>query len=172
MPRPASAPPPPAKKRRLSKTMKKRIARIGGILKRYDAANARAVVVPVKHPRRRPRSRALKPLVAATLRSLPRDTTPDERERIASFCEVAVEACSVFGHKHLDYGDDVAEDGALGLAIMLRKKSGRLINTAGKPTANEAKKDSAMDHGIYGLMLLMFLTGRWPGITKNPRLSL
>lgn len=158
MPEPTT--PPPEKPKATAKQAKR-------LTRRYKTYPRRP-----RRARKPKRSRALKPLLGAALRSLSRTPTAEERRRIESYCDVAVQGAITFAQKHLVYGDACAENGPLGLAMELRTKVNRLLNMAGQRVATESKHDQPRDLHVYAGMLWMMLLGLWPGANADPRFAI
>lgn len=172
-------PPPPSKASKPgSNTQMTSAALVAAARKRGNPGFTRAIQTIAGLKRRKtrraqPKSRALKPLLAAALRACPRKPSKVETDLIAAYCGIAIKGATTFARKTLDYGtDNIAGGGTLGIVVRARDKIARMLNLAGKTAVHESKVDSAEDLHVYGAILLLAMLGLWPDMTTNPRLAL
>lgn len=93
------------------------------------------------------------------------DADAEAQGVLASIAERAVHTCAVFASKQHDYGPgNIAKAGELGVLIRTSDKIERLLNLRGKESKNEAKDDTWLDIGCYGLIGAVVREGNWPGV--------
>ena len=91
------------------------------------------------------------------------------------FIEVLLEALELFDSKQLDYGPgNISEFGELGIVVRTNDKMARLKNllfTDGQWSPNNAQnesiEDTYLDIANYGLIGLLCLRGKWPGVKSR-----
>lgn len=86
---------------------------------------------------------------------------------------IAAEARNLLISKHADYGPNNiarAPGGPLnGLAVRLHDKVARLVHLLSNGTQpnNESLRDTFLDLANYGLIGVLVLDGKWPGVDKQ-----
>ena len=88
------------------------------------------------------------------------------------FVEALLEAAELFDQKQMDYGpNNIAEFGEMGVVVRTNDKMARMKNLLFKGgmwspqnAANESIEDTWKDIGNYGLIGLLCLRGKWPGV--------
>jgi hypothetical protein len=108
---------------------------------------------------------------------LPCGVKPEDVDPIGPFTmsveNVADEATKLLLRKHADYGPKniaQAPGGPLnGLAVRLHDKVARLAHllAQGKEPNNESLRDTMLDIANYGLIGVLVLDSKWPGVDKN-----
>ena len=82
------------------------------------------------------------------------------------FLKVAVENAKLFDKKQHDYGPtNIAAFGDFGIIVRLSDKIRRLANLYGKrrkTKVRESVHDTLRDISNYGIIAIMWLTGKWP----------